>query len=118
MTERACDVENLLREALSPVEPPAELEVRIEIDLGTIVDRAADELEAWELVAMRNPRNWVRPAGALLVGSAAAIGLVVIQTRRHRHQRRKQADNLIQLTARTVEDFAQHARESARRLLR
>ena len=32
---------------------------------------AADELEAWELSAMRDPRNWVRPAAAVVAGSAA-----------------------------------------------
>ena len=76
MAGSAFDVESLLQEAFSPVEPPARLEVRLEGDLGSLIDRAADELEAWELSVMRNPRNWVRPAGALLIGSAAAIGLV------------------------------------------
>ena len=33
----------------------------------SITEMAADELEAWELVAMRDPRNWVRPAAAVVV---------------------------------------------------
>ena len=37
----------------------------------SITEMAADELEAWELSAMRDPRNWVRPAAAVVVGSAA-----------------------------------------------
>ena len=37
---------------------------------------AADELEAWELSAMRDPRNWARPAAALVAGGAAGAALV------------------------------------------
>jgi hypothetical protein len=64
MTEAMPNFEGLLREALAPVEPPADLVERLESTLTSITEMAADELEAWELSAMRDPRNWVRPAAA------------------------------------------------------
>ena len=81
MTEAATNFEGLLREALAPVEPPAELAERLEGALQSITEMAADELEAWELSAMRDPRNWVRPAAALVAGGAAATALVVLRAR-------------------------------------
>jgi hypothetical protein len=82
MTEAATNFEGLLREALAPVEPPADLVVRLEGALQSITEMAADELEAWELSAMRDPRNWVRPAAALVAGGAAGTALVVLRARR------------------------------------
>jgi hypothetical protein len=73
------NVESLLREALSPVEPPADLASRVTSRLQSISDHAADELESWELAAMRDPRNWLRPALALLGGGAAGAGLVLLR---------------------------------------
>ena len=81
MTEAATNFEGLLREALAPVAPPAELAERLEGALQSITEMAADELEAWELSAMRDPRNWVRPAAALVAGGAAATALVVLRAR-------------------------------------
>ncbi|MBA2513804.1 MAG: hypothetical protein H0V26_05675, partial [Solirubrobacterales bacterium] len=81
----AADVESLLRLALAPIDPPAELEARVELTLTSLVELAAEELEAWELSAMKDPRNWprqaLRPAAAVVVGSAAAVGLVAVRTR-------------------------------------
>ena len=60
----AADFEALLRQALRPVEPPERH--RRAASRATLVDLtelAADELEAWELSAMRDPRNWARPRG-------------------------------------------------------
>jgi hypothetical protein len=85
MSEAAHNFEGLLREALSPVEPPADLVERLEGTLTSITEMAADELEAWELSAMRDPRNWVRPAAALVVGGTAGAGLVLLRARRHAH---------------------------------
>ncbi len=85
MSEAAPNFEGLLREALAPVEPPADMVERLESTLTSITEMAADELEAWELSAMRDPRNWVRPAAAVVVGSAAAAGLVLVRARRHGH---------------------------------
>jgi hypothetical protein len=82
MSEAAHNFESLLREALTPVEPPADLVERLESTLTSITELAADELEAWELSAMRDPRNWVRPAAAIVAGSAAGAALVVLRARR------------------------------------
>jgi hypothetical protein len=67
------DFETRLRQALQPVDPPADLEPRLEMTLGSLVEMAADELEAWELRAIKDPRNWPRtvlgPAAAVVIGS-------------------------------------------------
>ena len=73
-------MERRLRAALAPVEPPIHLQRRVEQTLDSIVELAADELEAWELETIKDPRNWPRatlgPATAIVVGSGAAVGLV------------------------------------------
>src|SRR5918994_3282375 len=113
MSEQFGEIESLLRRALSPVEPPKELEARLESTLGSLVDLAAEELEAWELSAMRDPRNWVRPVAAAAIGSGAAVGLVLVRTQRRRHKRRKEADSAVDLLTRTMRDFAREARRVA-----
>ena len=85
MTEAAPNFESLLREALSPVEPSEDLALRLEGTLQNITELAADELQEWELSAMRDPRNWARPAAALVVGSAAGAALVLVRARRRAH---------------------------------
>jgi hypothetical protein len=85
MTEAAPNFESLLREALSPVEPPEDLTLRLEVTLQSITELAADELEAWELSAMRDPRNWARPAAAAVAGGAAGTALVLLRARRRAH---------------------------------
>ena len=112
MSEYA-DFESLLKRALSPVDPPKELEARLEGTLGSLVDLAAEELEAWELRAMRDPRNWARPVAAAAVGSTAAVGLVLVRTQRRRHKRRREAHNPVDLLGRTVRDLAREARRVA-----
>ena len=69
MSEAVSSFEALLYEALAPVEPPADLAERLESTLTAITEIAADELETWELSAMRDPRNWARPAAAAVVGT-------------------------------------------------
>jgi hypothetical protein len=82
VSEALPNFELLLREALAPVEPPADLVQRVESALEALTEMAADELEAWELSAMRDPRNWARPAAALVVGGAAGTALVLLRARR------------------------------------
>jgi hypothetical protein len=82
MSEALPNLEGLLREALHPVEPPEDLVERLEGALRTITELAAGELEAWELSTMRDPRNWARPAAAIVAGSAAGAALVVLRARR------------------------------------
>ncbi len=82
MSEAAPSFEALLRQALAPVEPPEDLAQRLEGALTSITELAAEELEGWELSAMRDPRNWVRPAAALVLGGSAGVALVVLRARR------------------------------------
>jgi len=108
----APDFETRLRQALAPVDPPGDLEQRLEMTLGEIVELAADELEAWELNAFKDPRNWVRmarPAAAVVIGTGAAVGLVVVRTQRKRHRRRAQARSALDLVDRTLKDFGREA---------
>ena len=113
MSDQFADFELLLKRALSPVEPPKELEARMESTLGSLVHMATEELEAWELSTMRDPRNWVRPVAAAAVGSGAAVGLVLVRTQRRRHKRRKESDNRVDLLGRTLRDLAREARRVA-----
>jgi hypothetical protein len=102
----------LLRQALAPVEPSDELKVRVERRLTTIVELAADELDAWELSAMRDPRKWptiARPVVAGAVGGVAAVGLVLVRTQRKRHKRREAASDPLDLAERTIRDLAHEA---------
>jgi hypothetical protein len=82
VSEAAPSFEALLRQALAPVEPPEDLAQRLEGALTSITELAAEELEGWELTAMRDPRNWVRPAAALVLGGSAGVALVVLRARR------------------------------------
>ena len=97
MSEQFAEFENLLRKALAPVEPPA-------------------ELEAWELSSMGDPRNWTRiarPVAAVTIGSAAAVGLVLVRTQRKRHKRRNEAAGAVDLAGRTLRDLAREAKRVA-----
>jgi hypothetical protein len=110
MSSGTTDFEALLREALSPVDPPESLSARMEITLVSLTELAQEELEAWELKTMRDPRNWARPAAAVLIGASAGTALVVLRVRT-RHRARKQASaGLLDLAERTLHDFAQEAR--------
>ena len=79
------DFETLLRRALAPVDPPVDLSERLEVRLTRITERAAGELEAWEVETLRDPRNWgkaARPAAAVVVGAGAGTALVLLRARR------------------------------------
>jgi hypothetical protein len=84
-------VERLLKLAFAPVEPPEGLTDRLERGLTEMADAAAGELAEWELSAMSDPRNWARPVAAVVVGSVAAGGLVLV---RARQQQKKQGGGL------------------------
>jgi hypothetical protein len=110
MTTGAADIEALLREALSPVDPPADLRARMEAALVSLTELAQEELEAWELSTMKDPRNWVRPAAAVMIGAGAGTALVVLRVRARGRTRRQQSANLLDFAERTVHDFADEAR--------
>ena len=105
--------EALLRRALAPVEPPADLAERLESTLQGLTELAADELESWELGAMRDPRNWVRPVAAVMIGGAAGTGLVLLRARRRAAQRRRPA-NVVDVAERALREVFAEARRLAR----
>src|SRR3712207_6681290 len=112
MSERAADFETLLRQAFQPIEPPEELEARVEERLAGLVELAADELDSWELASLSDPRNWPhipRAAAVATVGGAAAVGLVLVRTQRKRHKRRDASDNVIELVEHTLHDLRKEA---------
>jgi hypothetical protein len=90
------DVEQLLGDALRPIEPPERLSGRFEDTMSAVSQAAAEELSEWaeelsesELRALRDPRNWVRPVVAVGAGGAAAGALVVMELRRRGKQQAK-----------------------------
>ena len=90
MSEHAVgdNFEDIIRRALAPVDPPAGLARRLETTLWNLTEFAVDELESWELRSMRDPRNWVRPVAAIIIGTAAGAGLIVLGWR-HQHRRQR-----------------------------
>jgi hypothetical protein len=82
----AADFESLLRRAFAPVDPPADLSERVEERLTRITEMAVDELDQWELQAMRDPRNWgriARPIAAGVIATGAGTALVLLRARRN-----------------------------------
>jgi hypothetical protein len=110
MSEAAHRFEGLLREALAPVEPPADLAERLENTLTSITAMAADELEAWELSAMRDPRNWARPAAAVVAGGTAGAVLVLLRARRRGAARTPALDGAREGAERAMRDLARETR--------
>ena len=110
MTTDAPNFEELLQEALTPVDPPADLVVRLERTLVNLTELAQEELESWELSAMRDPRNWVRPAAAVVISATAGTALVVLRVRRQHSHRRQRSDNALELAGRTLHDIAEETR--------
>jgi hypothetical protein len=82
MAEANFDIEQLLRSALAPVEPSATLSERLDVRLTAVTATAFDELADWELASMRDPRNWARPAAAVVIGGTAAAALVLVRAQR------------------------------------
>jgi len=116
MTEAAPNFESLLREALAPIEPPDDLVHRLELTLENLSEIAAEELESWELKAMRDPRNWVRPAAAVVVGSTAGAALVILRARHRSHQKQKAGIAAARDAAeRTLSDVGDEVRRLLRR---
>jgi|SRR5580693_4904879 hypothetical protein len=110
MSDAASSFEGLLHQALSPVEPPEDLVRRLEGTLTSLTESAVEELEAWELSAMRDPRNWVRPATAVVVGGSAGVALVLLRTRHRAHPRGRELLGARTAAERAVGDLRAHTR--------
>jgi hypothetical protein len=106
------DLESLLTRALAPVEPPEHMADRLEATFTEIATLAAEELESWELAAMRDPRNWVRPAVALTAGTTAAAALVVLGMRNRNARRRRQETGMKAAVERAANEVADEARRA------
>jgi hypothetical protein len=113
--EMGMDIEQMLRLALTPVDPPETVKERVESTLQELTDAAFDELEGWELSAMRDPRNWVRPVVATAVGASAGTVLVIIRVRQQQRKRAAQSRNPLDLAQRTLKAAVGEARKLARR---
>src|SRR5262245_12677815 len=94
LTGSTWDVEQLLGDALRPMEPPERLSGRVEDTLSAVTQAAAEELSDWaeelsasELRALRDPRNWVRPVVAVGAGGAATGALLLLEMRRRSRQK-------------------------------
>ncbi|MGH2835504.1 MAG: hypothetical protein ACRDLT_03250 [Solirubrobacteraceae bacterium] len=104
------NVEALLQQALAPVEPPLRLTEQLESTLTMLAEAAQEELDSWELSAMRDPRNWVRPVLAAGVTVTAGTALVALRVRARQQTRRKQSSTLLEYAGRTLHDIAEEAR--------
>ncbi len=110
----APDFERMLRQALHPVEPPEDLGVRLESTLSSITDLAAEELESWELSAMKDPRNWgqaARPVAAVAIGGAAGAALVVLRVRQSSRKRRAGSSDPLDYVDQTLRAVADETRK-------
>lgn len=105
----ASSFEGLLHRALSPVDPPEDLGVRLEGALLSLTTSAAEELESWELSAMRDPRNWARPAAALAVGGSAGVALVLLRARRSASSRHSPTADMRDAVERAAGDLRKRA---------
>jgi hypothetical protein len=110
MSSEGTDFEIRLREALSPVDPPADLGERMELMLVKVTELAHDELESWELSAMRDPRNWVRPVAAVVIGASAGTVLVLLRLRMRHRQNKPRPSRVVDVAGNTLRDFANDAR--------
>jgi hypothetical protein len=108
------DFERMLHRALAPVDPPESLKMRLEFTLQEITDAAVDELEGWEIGAMRDPRNWVRPVVATAAGATAGTALVILRVRAQRKKHAAASSSPLDLARRTVRAAAGEARKLAR----
>jgi hypothetical protein len=110
MSETMPNFEGLLHKALSPVEPPEDLGRRLEGALLSLTESAVEELDAWELSAMRDPRNWARPAAAVVVGGSAGLALVLLRARHRTHPRPASLRGAREAAERAVSDIGEHTR--------
>lgn len=89
MSSDGLSVEELLADALRPVDPPRRFTDRLHDTFSAISEAAATELSGWaeeleesELRSLRDPRNWIRPVAAVTAGGVATGALVLVGLRR------------------------------------
>lgn len=111
MGETFGEFEHLLKRALAPVDPPEHMSARLESTLAELTVLAQDELEAWELSTMRDPRNWVRPVAAAAIGTTAGAALVLLRVRQQHRRRAAKASGPIDLAERTLHAVADETRK-------
>jgi hypothetical protein len=104
------DFEGLLRRALAPVDPPADLAARMESRLTELTEHSLDELESLELGALRDPRNWVRPVAAVAIGTTAGAALVLLRVRQQHRRRKAKSTDPMDLAGRTLRAVADETR--------
>jgi hypothetical protein len=108
------NIERLLKRAFAPVDPPPHLYAAFEDKLEQVSINAAEELSDWELAAMRDPRNWVKPAVAVVAGGTAAGALLVLGLRSRRREEDKGAAAVKALSG-ALGDVRREIERSARR---
>ena len=111
MSETFGEFEHLLRRALTPIEPPADMSLRLESTLAELTVLAQDEFESWELSTMRDPRNWVRPVAAAAIGTTAGAALVILRVRQQHRRRAAKSSGPIDLAERTLHAVADETRK-------
>ncbi len=106
------NLEALLKEALPPVDPPSPEELLDELQLRLIdwTETAHGELEGWELSAMRDPRNWARPAAAAAVSIGAGAALVALRVHRSHDNRAATSADLRELAEMTLADVVKETK--------
>jgi hypothetical protein len=104
------NLEAMLREAFAPVDPPVRMTEQLESTLAALTEAAQDELDSWELAAMRDPRNWVRPLLAAGVTLTAGTALVALRVRARQRARPGEGTTLLQYAEQTLNDIAEEAR--------
>lgn len=89
MSDDSFRVEELLADALKPVDPPRRLSDQLHDTFSAISEAAATELSGWadelsesELESLRDPRNWIRPVAAVAAGGVATGALILVGFRR------------------------------------
>ena len=115
MSTHGADIEALLSRALQPIDPPDGLSSRLEGTLVELTELAVGELEGWELSAMRDPRNWMRPVIAVVITATAGTALVILRVRATQKRRAMLARGPADLAARTGRAVATEARRVIRR---
>lgn len=95
MSLEELNVEQLLSDALRPVDPPGRFSDRLHETFSRISEAAATELSGWaeeleesELKSLRDPANWIRPVVAVAAGGVAT-GVLVLVGLRHRTRPKK-----------------------------